>query len=57
MGIEFVSAISGVTWVLTNIYAPSSPEGKIQFLNWFSSVDMPEETDWLIMGDFNLLRR
>jgi hypothetical protein len=37
MSIEFVSTISGATWVLTNIYAPSSSEGKINFWNDFQA--------------------
>jgi exonuclease III len=57
MSIEFVSAISVATWILTNIYAPCTPEGRDEFLEWFSNIDMPEGTHWLIIGDFNLIRR
>jgi hypothetical protein len=57
MSIEFVSTISGASLVLTNIYAPCSPEGKIEFLDWFANIDMSDGTDWLIVGDFNLIRR
>jgi hypothetical protein len=57
MSIEFVSTVSGASQVLTNIYAPCTPEGKIEFLDWFANIDMSDETDWLIVGDFNLIRR
>jgi hypothetical protein len=42
---------------LTNVYAPYNSEGRQQFLEWFNGIDMPEETDWLLVGDFNLIRR
>jgi hypothetical protein len=56
MIMEFVSTFSGVTWVLTNIYAPCTPEGKMDFLNWLHDFDLPGGTDWLLVGDFNLIR-
>jgi hypothetical protein len=31
--------------------------GKIDFLNWFSNINMPSDKLWLIVGDFNLIRR
>jgi hypothetical protein len=33
----------GQKWTLTNIYAPCSPEGKLNFLNWFKNIDIPED--------------
>lgn len=43
-------------WVLTNIYAPCTPAGKKDFVDWFQNVQMPDSIDWLIVGDFNLYR-
>jgi exonuclease III len=57
ISIEFTVAISGATWILSNIYAPCSAEGRTKFLNWFENIDMPDGTYWLIVGDFNLIRR
>jgi hypothetical protein len=34
MSIEFESTLSGVSWIITNIYAPCITEGKEQFLDW-----------------------
>jgi len=39
------------------VYAPCTAEGKREFLSWFQSIQMPAETDWLIIEDFNLTRR
>jgi hypothetical protein len=57
MSIEFTSTISGASWILTNIYAPFTSEGRANFLSWFFYIDMLDESDWLIVGDFNLIRR
>ena len=43
-------------WILTNIYAPCSHPKKREFLQWFKNIDMPDAVDWLIVGDFNLIR-
>jgi hypothetical protein len=40
-----------------NIYAPCSNEGRLEFLNWINNIDMPEDTGWLLMRDFNMIRR
>ena len=56
LSIEFTSIHSGARWTLTNVYAPCTPEGKTQFLDWFKNVDIDDEDDWLVVGDFNLIR-
>jgi hypothetical protein len=56
MSIEFTSTISEAQWVLTNIYAPGTLKGKQQFLQWFHNIDMADDIEWLLVGDFNLLR-
>jgi hypothetical protein len=57
MSVEFSSIMSDVQWVLTNVYAPCTPEGREEFLDWFHDIDMAVTIDWLIVGDFNLIRR
>jgi hypothetical protein len=52
-----VSTYSRAVWVLTNIYAPCITYGKIEFLNRLHDFEMPEDVDWLLVGDFNLIRR
>jgi hypothetical protein len=31
--VEFISNLSACSWIITNIYAPCTPHGKIDFLN------------------------
>ncbi|KAJ1287418.1 hypothetical protein BS78_02G008500 [Paspalum vaginatum] len=56
MSVEFSSLHNGTNWILTNIYAPCTYEGKRVFLDWFKNIIMPEDVNWLIVGDFNLIR-
>lgn len=50
------SVHNNASWVLTNIYAPCTPLGKRDFVNWFQGINMLDNVDWLIIGDFNLYR-
>jgi hypothetical protein len=43
--------------MLTNIYGPCVAERKAIFLDWFSNIDMPKDMDWLVLGDFNFMRK
>jgi hypothetical protein len=54
--IEFTSLHTNVTWILTNIYAPCTSQGKREFLSWFKQIQMPDHVDWLLVGDFSLYR-
>jgi len=31
--------------------------GKRRFLEWFKHIQMPDQTEWIIVGDFNLIRK
>lgn len=53
---EFQSLHDNTEWILTNVYGPCTPEGKLSFLHWLKRIQMPDEVDWLVVGDFNLLR-
>jgi exonuclease III len=57
LSVEFFATSSEESWIITNVYAPCSPAGKIDFLHWFSNINMPSDKRWLIVGDFNLTRR
>jgi hypothetical protein len=57
MTVEFASTYSNAVWLLTNVYAPCTTEGRHDFINWLHNVDMPDNVDWLLTGDFNLIRR
>lgn len=35
---------------------PCTSEGKVNFVDWLKEIDMAVENNWLILGDFNLIR-
>lgn len=54
--IKFNCCISGRVFHLTNIYGPCTPEGKAEFINWLYNFDLLGIEDWILAGDFNLIR-
>lgn len=44
-------------WFITNVYGPYTHEGKRSFIQWFKHYSAMEGENWLVVGDFNLLRR
>lgn len=54
---EFYSILNNDPWILTSVYGPCDAEGKITFIDWFENIHMPDDIEWLIVGDFNLYRR
>lgn len=56
LSVEFFSKHNNAHWVLTNVYAPCSHPAKRHFIRWFKNIQMPDNVDWLIVGDFNLCR-
>lgn len=57
LSVEFVSAHNGARWILTGVYGPSASDDKLAFINWLKDIQMPQDVDWMILGDFNLIRR
>jgi hypothetical protein len=53
ISISFISNLSNDSWVLTSIYGPCHAEQKATFIEWFVNIDMPDEIDWIVLGDFN----
>ena len=50
------SSMSDQNIAITNIYAPSSRALKQEFLNELLLIAQPDNSPWLLVGDFNLLR-
>jgi hypothetical protein len=55
--VKFSACHNGDTWLLTNIYGPCTTEGKRNFLQWFKNFATLDDDNWLVVGDFNLLRK
>jgi hypothetical protein len=56
LSVDFKSAKDDGAWTLTNIYAPCQNAQQLAFLTWFHNIQVADDVDWLIVGDFNLIR-
>ena len=56
LSIEFTSKLNENKWILTNIYGPCQPDKRVVFLNWFQNLQIEDDMDWLVVGDFNYMR-
>jgi exonuclease III len=57
ISVEINSKLSDDSWILTNVYGPCTPEGKQNFTDWLRQIQMPEDREWIVLGDFNLIRK
>lgn len=57
ISVEFCSVHNDDPWVLTSIYGPCVAEDKATFISWLENIQMPDEVDWLLIGDFNFYRK
>lgn len=54
--IKFTSKESGQTFHLTNIYGPVIHSEKLEFIDWSRQINNTTFGDWIILGDFNLIK-
>lgn len=54
---EFTSQFNNESWILTSVYGPCDSDGKIAFIDWLENIQMPDDIQWLVVGDFNLIRK
>lgn len=56
ISIKFSSTLSDNEWILTTVYGPCTLDGKREFTQWLKNIQMLDGVDWLLIGDFNLIR-
>lgn len=54
--IKSTSHISGQTFHVPNIYGPAAIAHKLAFISWLYNWDTSHMEDWILLGDFNLMR-
>lgn len=57
LSVHFASLHNDKQLILTAVYGPCVTERKRVFVDWIKNLHMPMETDWMILGDFNLMRK
>jgi len=56
LSIRFSSTQLNHTWTLTNVYGPCKEPECQMFLDWFANLEIPYDSLWLFLGDFNFIR-
>lgn len=56
IAVDLISKIDGSEWTVLNVYGPCTDEGKKEFTDYLKSITIPDNEEWIIMGDFNLYR-
>jgi exonuclease III len=56
LSVHFTSQHSSQNWTLVNIYGPCTGDLREDFVNWFENLIIPDDEDWLLLGDFNFIR-
>jgi hypothetical protein len=56
VSVHFSSTQSAHKWTLVNIYGPCQGEAREEFVEWLFDLYIPDEEDWLLVGDFNFIR-
>jgi len=56
LALDFTSKHNDNSWTSVNVYGPCTPEGKREFTTRLKSLNIPNDEDWIFLGDFNLYR-
>jgi exonuclease III len=54
--LEFVSIANAETFTLANVYGPCEGIARENFVAWLFHLDIPDDSLWLLVGDFNFYR-
>lgn len=56
VSVTFSLAADNSKFCVTNVYAPTHPQEKLDFLEELKAIALVDDMPWAIMGDFNLTR-
>jgi hypothetical protein len=54
--LNMVSVHNGESWNLVSVYGPCQGALRDQFVQWLYNLDIPQNSNWLLLGDFNFIR-
>jgi len=52
----FSSRMDSNVWYLSTVYGPCLEPARSIFVNWFKNLDIQDDCNWILMGDFNFYR-
>ena len=44
------------TWFLSSVYGPCTEPGRSLFIDWMKNLEIGDDENWLLVGDFNFYR-
>lgn len=56
ISISFSSRLDLNVWNLTSVYGPCLEPARTTFINWLRNLDILDDFNWILMGDFNFYR-
>ena len=56
LSVHFTSKHDSYSWTLINIYGPCTGDLRKEFVDWLYDLSVPDDEDWLFVGDFNFIR-
>jgi exonuclease III len=56
IAINFTSTHNAENWMLITVYGPCHGPDKQEFIDWLNGLQIPNNQNWLIEGDFNMYR-
>lgn len=54
--VSFSSRMDMNVWNLSTVYGPCTEPDRTTFIDWLRSLDIPDDYNWILMGDFNFYR-
>jgi exonuclease III len=54
--VKFTSRHNNETWQLTTVYGPCQAPEREEFINWLNDLEIQDNDNWMILGDFNFYR-
>jgi exonuclease III len=54
--IKFTSIHNVDQWILSNVYGPCSGQERHNFTSWLNSLNIEDDINWMLLGDFNFYR-
>jgi hypothetical protein len=56
LSVHFTSTHSAQSLTIMHIYGPCTSEYRDIFFKWIFELNIPDDEDWLMLGDFNFIR-
>lgn len=54
--VKFTSVHNDNSWKLSTIYGPCKGPERDEFVSWLNNLQIEEEENWMLIGDFNFYR-